>query len=546
MDPALTIAGTTAAALAAVYAGLCCVKKCPPGKAMVIVKPGEPKPEYKVVTGGQTMVIPGVERVVLLDLTPFEVLVADALPESIAAGQTLYLHANLRICIAEDETSLKLAASHFEGLNTTQIIKMVSKHLAAQPLSLDALPKDLTELSDATVSGERLKNFWNDALGHLGLRALKYEFSGITKSEEMLPHTPYGGEDVISQLCNFIDFEMRNEHFDLVIDNPKRFADQLWVSFTLAAKVNTDPKKLAKAAETFLGKDADDVKTTLSTAITRIADDALYSSGMYALVNRLEEEGGKIGLGKAQNTKQFALRSLNAIADQSLSWRGKLSLSRFVWSAIKTSQQLHETFLRNIRAYFTDLGMDLEEVQLGVIDIKNPNRAIAAGAGQTGTLLMVAENEVCAHIEARWPIMFIETRTALVHANVCLRNADKDDYVLQPVSEELQRILTSSLEAALNSSKWREFFTSIEKVLSEIGPEELERNNLRTDRALEDLVDRIGATAFFLKLAKILLSGLEAYGEARRRFISISGDELRKRNLAINTFAVINIDLDRA
>ena len=132
-----------------------------------------------------------------------------------------------------------------------------------------------------------------------------------------------------------------------------------------------------------------------------------------------------------------------------------------------------------------------------------------------------------------------------MHANVCLKNEDNSNPILPPISDELKSTLTKSLEAALNSSKWRSVFSSIENLMEEIGAEELERSNLRSDRALEELIDRIGVTSFFLKLAKILLTGLEAYGEARRRFISISGDELRKRGLVIGTFAIVNLDLDR-
>ena len=136
-------------------------------------------------------------------------------------------------------------------------------------------------------------------------------------------------------------------------------------------------------------------------------------------------------------------------------------------------------------------------------------------------------------------------REALVHVNVCLKNDNKNNTILAPINDELKAVLTSSLEGALNSNKWRVVFASVEKLMAEIGPEELERGDLRTDRALEELIDRIGVTSFFLKVARILLNALEAYGEARRRFISNSQEELRKRGLAIGTFAIVNIDLDR-
>jgi hypothetical protein len=126
-----------------------------------------------------------------------------------------------------------------------------------------------------------------------------------------------------------------------------------------------------------------------------------------------------------------------------------------------------------------------------------------------------------------------------------LKNDNKNNDILPPINDELRDLLATSLESALNSNKWRHVFASIENLMAEIGPEELERGNLRTDRALEELVDRIGVTSFFLKVARILLTGLEAYGEARKRFIAICEHDLRKRGLAIGTFAIVNIDLDR-
>ncbi|MBU6451851.1 MAG: hypothetical protein KGS72_08755 [Cyanobacteria bacterium REEB67] len=542
MDPGLTIAGTITAAAAAISAGLFCLKKCPPGKALIVVKNGQGSKEYRILREGQTLVVPGVEHAFLLDLAPFEILIANVMPPSVVTSKAppLYLHASLRIAIANDDISLKRAARHFEGIEPDQITKMVSDHLSVQALTIEALPVDLAELGDPTVSGERLKAFWNKALADFGLESLKYEFTGITANPDALPHTPYGGEEAISQFCTFLDFQSRHEHFDIVIDNRQRLEDQLSLSWVLVAKVNPKPHNLTQAAVTFLGKDADDIKTMISDELTRIVDNALLTSGTYALLAHLEREATKIGLGKAMTTKQFFLRALNALAEQSLTWRGKLSFIRFVLSGLKVGEQLHGQFLRNIRARFAEWGLELEEVTLSNIDMKNTGRAAASD----GTI-EIAETEVCAYLEARWPIVVVETRTALVHANVCLRNEDKNNHLLPPINDELKSILTSSLESALNSNKWRTVFSSIENLMEEIGPEELERGNLRTDRALEELVDRIGATAFFLKLAKILLTGLEAYGEARKRFIAISGDELRKRKLVIGTFAIVNIDLDR-
>ena len=173
---------------------------------------------------------------------------------------------------------------------------------------------DLAELGEPTVSGERLKTFWNKSLADFGLEALKYEFTGITASADVLPHTPYGGEEAISQFCNFLDFQSRHEHFDIVIDNRQRLEDQLSLSFVLVARVNPKPYNLTQAAQTFLGKDADDIKTMISDELTRITDNALLSSGTYALLAHLEREATKIGLGKAMTTKQFFLRALNALA----------------------------------------------------------------------------------------------------------------------------------------------------------------------------------------------------------------------------------------
>jgi hypothetical protein len=542
MDTELTIAGTLTAVLAALSAGLFCLKKCPPGKALVVVRRGQTdgSKEYKIVSGGQTLVLPGIERAFLLDLTPFEVLISDPLPPSIAAGANLYLHANLRICIDADVKSLALAASHFEGLTGVQIANMVSKHLAAQPLAIEALPRNLSDLSDPTLSGEQLTSFWNDTLGHLGMKALKYEFTGITNSDEPLPHTPYTGEDAISQLCRFLDFQVRHEHFDIVVSNPTRFDSQILLSWTLGARLNQAPQSLARAQAVFLGQDSDDIKTMISDELVRLVDDALLTSGTYAMLAHLERQAQQIGLGKAKTTKQFGLRVLNSLAEQSLTWRGKLSFIRFVLSGLKVAQQLHSQFLKASRAKFAEWGLDLIEISLGSLDLKN-----MSPASVTDGTIEIAATEVCAQLQARWPITVIDAREALVHANVCLRNENKNSDILPPINDELKALLTDSLESALNSSKWRKVFASVEKLLEEIGPEELERGNLRTDRALEELVDRIGVTSFFLKLARILLTGLEAYGEARRRFIGNSAEELRKRGLAIGTFAIVNIDLDR-
>ncbi len=541
MTTELTIAGTVTAALAAVSAGLMCVKKCPPGKALVVVRGGDNgKKEYKIVSGGRTLLLPGIERAFLLDLTPFEVQISDPLPPSVAAGASLFLHANLRVCFDSDINALALAASHFEGLSREQIAKRISNHLAAQPLAIEALPRNLSDLSDATVSGEQLTNFWSESLAHLGMKALKYEFTGITNSDETVPHTPYTGEDAISQFCRFLDFQLRHEHFDIVVSNHARFDNDIYLNWTIGARLNQSPQSLAKAAAAFLSKDADDVKTMISDELTRLVDNALLTSGTYAMLAHLEREAQKIGLGKAKTTKQFALRVLNALAEQSLTWRGKLSFIRFVLSALKVAQQLHSQFLRNSRNKFSDWGLDLVEISLGSLDLKSVSPASA-----TDGTIEIAATEVCAQLEARWPITVIESREALVHANVCLRNENKNNDILPPINDELRDLLTTSLESALNSNKWRQVFGSIEKLMEEIGPEELERGNLRTDRALEELVDRIGVTSFFLKQARILLTGLEAYGEARRRFIGNCEGDLKKRGLAIGTFAIVNIDLDR-
>jgi hypothetical protein len=542
MDTELTIASTLTAVVAALSAGLFCLKKCPPGKALVICRNGQTagSKDYKIVSGGRTLVLPGLEHSFLLDLTPFEVQISDNLPPSIAAGASLFLHASLRICIDSDVNALALAAAHFEGLTGDQIAKRVSSHLASQPLAIEALPGNLSDLSDPTVSGPQLTNFWNEELCHLGMKALKYEFTGITNTEESVPHTPYTGEDAISQLCRFLDFQVRHEHFDIVVSNPARFDSQILLSWTLGAKLNQAPHSLARASAVFLGKDADDIKTMISDELIALVDGALLSSGTYAMLAHLERQAQQIGLGKATTTKQFVLRVLNALAEQSLTWRGKLSFIRFVLSGLKVAQQLHSQFLKASRAKFSDWGLDLIEITLGSLDLKS----MTAASASDGTI-EIAATEVCAQLEARWPITLIDMREALVHVNVCLKNDNKNNTILAPINDELKAVLTSSLEGALNSNKWRVVFASVEKLMAEIGPEELERGDLRTDRALEELIDRIGVTSFFLKVARILLNALEAYGEARRRFISNSQEELRKRGLAIGTFAIVNIDLDR-
>jgi|GEM_PF-6549708 len=551
MDPGLTIAGTLTAGLAAVSAGLFCLKKCPPGKAMVIVRGsggggdkaeggGGNKREYKIVTSGQVLLLPGIEQVFYLDLTAFEVLVTAVLPPQVAPGVPLYLHVSLRLCIENTPEALEKAAAQFDGMDQDQIAKKVSSYLETQTLAIENLPKPLHELGDNTTGGEQLRSFWNKSLSQFGMTALKYEFSGLTDSTDALPHTPYTGEDAISQLGQFLDFQQRHEHFEVVVNNPQRFDSQIITAWSLSARVSDSPGALTLAAKTFLGKDGDDVKTMITEELVRVVDNALLISGTYGLLAHLEREAEKIGLGKAKTTKQFVLRAINALAEQSLSWRGKLAFIRFVLSGLKVGQQLHDNFLKRIRSRFSDWGLELVEISLGDLDLKNLGKAQASD----GTI-EIAETEVCAKLEARWPITVIETREALVHVNVCLKNENKSDDLLQPISEELKIILTRSLESALNSNRWREVFKSIESLMAEIGPEELERGNLRTDRALEELVERIGVTSFYLKLARILLTGLEAYGEARRRFIAISADELRKRGLAIGTFAVVNIDLDR-
>jgi hypothetical protein len=337
---------------------------------------------------------------------------------------------------------------------------------------------------------------------------------------------------------------VRHEHFDIVVSNPAQFDSQILLSWTLGARLNQAPQSLARASTVILGKDSDDIKTMISDELCRLVDSALLKSGTYGMLAQLEREAQQIGLGKAKTTKQFVLRALNALAEQSLTWRGKLSFIRFVLSALKVAQQLHSQFLKASRARFSDWGLDLLEITLGNLDLKSVSSAGLGNDNNNGAL-EIAETEVCAYLEARWPITVIDTREALVHVNVCLRNENKNNDILPPINDELKTLLTNSLENALNSNNWRSVFTSIEKLMEEIGPEELERNNLRTDRGLEELVDRIGVTSFFLRLARILLTALEAYGEARRRFISNSAEELRKRGLAIGTFAIINIDLDR-
>jgi len=543
MDPGLTIAGTLTAGLAAVSAGLMCLKKCPAGKALVVVRgsgASGDKKEYKIVSSGQVLMLPGIEHSFLLDLTAFEVIVTTALPPQVAPGVPLFLHVSLRVCFENNPEALQKAAAQFEGLSQDQTVKKVSDFLEKQQLSMENLPSPFHEIGDNTTGGEKLRAFWNKSLSRFGMTALKYEFSGLTDTADALPHTPYTGEDAISQLGQFLDFQQRHEHFEVVVNNPQRFDSQIITAWSLGARVSDAPGALARAAKTFLGKDGDDVKTMITEELVRVVDNALLVSGTYGLLAHLEREAEKIGLGKAKTTKQFVLRAINALAEQSLSWRGKLSFIRFVLSGLKVGQQLHDNFLKHIRNRFSDWGLELVEISLGDLDLKNLGKARASD----GTI-EIAETEVCAQLEARWPITVIETREALVHVNVCLKNENKSDDLLQPISEELKVILTRSLESALNSNRWRQVFASIESLMAEIGPEELERGNLRTDRALEELVERIGVTSFYLKLARILLTGLEAYGEARRRFISISADELRKRGLAIGTFAVVNIDLDR-
>ena len=166
-------------------------------------------------------------------------------------------------------------------------------------------------------------------------------------------------------------------------------------------------------------------------------------------------------------------------------------------------------------------------------------------ASITDGTIEIADTEVCAQLQARWPITVIESREALVHANVCLRNDNKNNDILPPISEELAQLLTISLEKALNSNKWRHVFASIEKLMEEIGPEELERGNAahrpRTGRACRphrcrQILPQIGPHP----------AHRTAYGEARKRFISNCEGDLRKRGLAIGTFAIVNIDLDRS
>ncbi len=90
MDTELTIASTITAVVAALSAGLFCLKKCPPGKALRNLAQGpkcREQKDYKIaaVVARRTLVLPGLEHAFLLDLTPFEVQISDNLPPSIAA-----------------------------------------------------------------------------------------------------------------------------------------------------------------------------------------------------------------------------------------------------------------------------------------------------------------------------------------------------------------------------------------------------------------------------------------------------------------------------
>ena len=361
--PAIASTGTAIPETVRTESGRAARPACTATKAsLVTVK------DYKIISEGKTLLLRGIEHAFLLDLAPFEVQISDPLPPSVAPGSTLFLHANLRVCIDSDVKALALAAAHFEGLNTAQIAKMVSKHLAAQPLAVEALPATLSDLSDPTLSGERLTAFWSESLAHLGMKAVKYEFTGITNSEEILPHTPYTGEDAVSNFCRFLDFEQRHEHFDIVVSNHARYHYDICLNWTIVAKINPTPQGLVRAASTFLGKDSDDIKTMITDELVRLVDSALLTSGTYGMLAHVEREAEKIGLGNPKNTKQYGLRVLNTLAEQSLTWRGKLSFIRFVLSGLKVAQQLHSQFLRNSRAKFSEWGLELVEISLGSLD----------------------------------------------------------------------------------------------------------------------------------------------------------------------------------
>ena len=343
----------------------------------------------------------------LLDLKPFEVQISDPLPPSAAAGTELYINASLRVCIGSDINSITLAAAHLEDLSEDQIKKTVRQHLASVPLIAAALPADLSNLGDPVVGIDRLTTFWTDSLKHMGLHVIKYEFTGITKNDDALPYTPYGGEDTISQLSHFLDFQIRNEHFDIVVQNKTRSENQISLSWMLAARVKEDPDNLGRAANAFLSKDPDSAKTMISEELNRVIDRALLRSGAYSLFDELDRDAKKIGLGKAKTTKQFVLRALNALAEQSLSWRGKLSFIRFVLSALKVARELHDLFLKSIRTKFNEWGLELEEISLGGMEMKNTEPD-----SDNDGVITIAETEVCAYLEARWPIAVIESRTA--------------------------------------------------------------------------------------------------------------------------------------
>ncbi len=75
-----------------------------------------------------------------------------------------------------------------------------------------------------------------------------------------------------------LDFQVRHEHFDIVVSNPERFDNQILMSWTLGAKLNQAPQSLARASAVFLGKDADDIKTMISDELVQLVDNSLLTS----------------------------------------------------------------------------------------------------------------------------------------------------------------------------------------------------------------------------------------------------------------------------
>jgi len=532
---------------------------CPANSALIISNSNSlNNKSIQRITKKSTWINPFKDKVFVVDLSAVKIPFTLHLPTTTSGELLLRCHVTAQIDSLDD--NIKLAATKGYGDNKESnaaklkaIIKRIKVTEEKLPLSLESFCTNTSERENSKIAiainealqqeGFFLYSFVPTSASVAGAGSGSSSGSssgsraGSTTGAKLTSEPSY-----YSQSLSELRFEQYISEIKIAIPAHEPYWGEQTLTWQTTVRPPSSIDQYYLACKTFLNTSSSKADEICHETAAKALLQAVQVTDADHLLERALKPLGKLPLSTCTSDREAAVMLLNGLADALSTWRGKLAISRLALDSISTLQRLDKEIDLQTAESFAALGLVLEKISLISIEPKEKPKPWQEEPSADETII---------RLELPLPINLEEDNkdvTLALKCIVCVEKTGQEENRKKEITPETQielsKLFTENLLTALTSPKVPRAVAVVKKLVESIHLQLADdKPGSRWETRIEDVIKEIGPTGIVVNSVRIIFASLDAYNDARKRFLTSSEPALHSQKITIKYFSLSDLDL---